>query len=83
MIDLLNPFNIAKNKQSDNTVKCLRLFELCDEAATRGFRSIPPIVKKELSELTNDLPTLKFRSDFAAELYYKRDICEKNSGSIH
>ncbi len=77
MIDLLNPFNIAKNKQSDNTVKCLRLFELCDEAATRGFRSIPPIVKKELSELTNDLPTLKFRSDFAAELYYKRDICER------
>ena len=54
MIDLLNPFNNAKNKQSDNTVKCLRLFELCDEAATRGFRSIPPIVKKELSELDYD-----------------------------
>ncbi len=76
MINLLNPFNTAKIRQSENTVKCLRLFELCDEAATHGFRSILPIVKKELSELTTDLPTLKFRSEFAAELYNNRDVCE-------
>ena len=77
MTDILNPYGAEKIKQSDNTVKCLRLFELCDEAATHGFRSIPSTVKEELSELTADIPTLRFRSEFATELYKNREVLEK------